>query len=89
VPAQAALARDHPRLAEACERLAERAEARFRAAGETLAALSRRDLKPARIIRAIYHRLLVRLRERGFRVLEPPVRLGRWEKLSVALRNLL
>ena len=89
VPASAAVARDHPRLAAACERVAERAETRFRAAAKTLAGLSRRDLKPARIIRAIYHRLLQRLRTRGFATLEPPVRLGRWEKLAIALRNLL
>jgi phytoene synthase len=89
VPANPAVARDHPRLAVVCERVAERAEARFRAADATLAGLSRRDLKPARIIRAIYHRLLERLRERGFRTLEPPVKLGRSEKLAIALRNLL
>jgi len=89
VPANAAVARDHPRLAEVCRRVAERAESRFRAADKTLAGLSRRDLKPARIIRAIYHRLLDRLQERGFAMIEPPVKLGRGEKLAIALRNLL
>jgi presqualene diphosphate synthase len=89
VPAIPGVARDHPRVAQACEQLAERAEARFQAAARTLAGLSRRDLKPARIIHAIYHRLLERLRDRGFRALEPAVRLGRWEKLAIALRNLL
>lgn len=89
IPPSVALARDHPRLADVCDRLARRAEARFAAAERTLAGLSRRDLKPARIIRAIYRRLLQRLTERGFRTLEPAVRLGRGEKLAIALRNLL
>lgn len=87
VPPQPRVAVDHPRLVAVCEAVAERAERRFREAAATLGQLPRRELKPARIIYAIYHRLLERLRARGFATLEP-VRLGKWEKLRIALGNL-
>lgn len=87
VPPQPRIAVDHPGLAAVCEALADRAEHRFREAAATLRQLPRRELKPARIIYAIYHRLLERLRAHGFSTLVP-VRLGKWEKLRIALGNL-
>ncbi len=87
VPAKPALALDHPGLAGVCAAVAERAERRFAEATATLAHLPRRELKPARIIHAIYHRLLERLRDEGFATAQP-VRLGKWEKLRIALGNL-
>ncbi|MFC4168322.1 squalene synthase HpnD, partial [Pseudoroseomonas aestuarii] len=68
--------------------VAEGADAAFAAADALLAPGRARALKPARLMLLGYHALLRRMRAQGF---EPPrrrPRLGRAEKLAMALRTL-
>ncbi|WP_374448513.1 presqualene diphosphate synthase HpnD [Stella sp.] len=82
----AAVLRD-PRLAAACEAVAAVARERFEAAVAMLAGLPRQPARPARIMLAVYRRLLDRMCTRGFRCLEPRVRLAAGERLWIALRH--
>jgi phytoene synthase len=77
----------HPRLAAVCDALAQLAEARFTEASALLDGMPRRPLQPARLILAVYRRLLDRLRQRGFARLDEPVRLSKAEKLWLILRH--
>jgi phytoene synthase len=76
-------------LPRVCLEVARAAERRFVEAGEALRTLPRRQMTPARIIEAIYHRLLAKLVAQGFRQLEPKVRLTKGEKLRIALAKVL
>jgi phytoene synthase len=89
VPASPAAAVAHPALPQVCLEVARTAERRVREAGEALRTLPRRPMTPARIIEAIYHRLLAKLVAQGFRQLEPKVRLTKGEKLRIALAKVL
>jgi len=46
-------------------------------------------MRPARLMGATYAAILGRLEARGWRRLEVPVRLPKWQKLWIALRHLL
>ncbi len=76
----------HPGLPQACEALADRAEAAYQ---QALGLLKQPHGKlwPAAAMMVLYHRVLVRLRQRGWAPEDLPHRpkLGRWEKISVAL----
>ena len=76
-----------PRLPEACRELAEMAEQRFAEAARLMARCRRGPMRPARIMLAVYRRLLTRLQRRGWRELGEEVRLPKAEKLWIALRN--
>ncbi len=76
----------HPALPPVCEAVALRARARFAEAERWLAA-DRARLRPALIMMQIYRRTLARLVARGWRELDRPVRLGRAERLWLALRH--
>lgn len=65
---------------------AERAAAYFQAATEALPEVDRRSMKSAESMRLIYRRLLDRMEEDGFRVLETRYRLGKLEKLVCLFR---
>jgi phytoene synthase len=67
----------HPGIAAVCDALAAAAEDRFAAASAVLDAMPRRELRPARLILAVYRRLLQRLRQRGFARLDEPVKLSK------------
>lgn len=77
-----------PRLPAAAAAMAQMAEDRFRAARRVLKAVPRAPARPARIMLETYRRLLDRLLARGFapEMLARPVRLGRLERLALALR---
>jgi phytoene synthase len=66
-----------------------RADAFFAQAQSSLHAGDRRALIPAEIMRAFYQRLLSQMRDDGFRVFEKRYRLGRFEKIAIALRKLI
>jgi phytoene synthase len=89
VPPSPAAALSHPALAKVCLDVAQAAEARFAEAGDALGRLPRRAMTPARIIEAVYHRLLARLTMLEFRQLEPKVRLTKGEKLRIALAKVM
>lgn len=76
----------HPALPQACDTLADMAEARFREAEGEIARLGRRGLWPAMVMAATYRSQLHRLRVHGWRP-GPPPRVGRLEKLAIALRT--
>ena len=76
-----------PRVAQVCLAVAAVARQRFDAAARMLAAMPRRPARPARMMLAVYRRLLERMLARGFARLEPRVRLGTMERLWLALRH--
>lgn len=75
------------RLAVACEAVASVALERFAAAAAMLRGLPRQPARPARIMLAVYRRLLDRMIRRGFAQLEPRMRLSGRERLWIALRH--
>lgn len=83
----AALVAD-PRLPGVAAALAERAEAAFAEADARMPPGRARELKPARLMLLGYHALLRRMRAQGFARPRRRPRLGRAEKLAVALRAL-
>ena len=60
---------------------AARAESFYQSAVAALPALDRRSMIAAEVMREVYHRLLVRMRDDGFHVLTKSYRLGRMRKL--------
>ncbi len=82
--------RRHPNLGQACAALAAIAERRFDEADElrtAMPATAAATLRSAVIMTAMYRRILGRLSARGWNALEQPVRLGRAEKLWLAIRH--
>jgi len=77
----------HPRLRDVCRELAVLAEERFAEAERLMAACQRGPMRPARIMLAVYRRLLDRLREHDWADMQAEVRLPKAEKLWIALRN--
>jgi presqualene diphosphate synthase len=77
----------NPMLPAVCRELAARAAERFDAADRWLALEDRRDVRPAVIMRGVYRRTLERLIANDWRQLDPPVRLGKAERLWVAIRH--
>lgn len=76
----------HPNLPKACEALADLAEARFAEARQAIGRCRRGSLWAAVAMMVLYHRLLVRLRARGWRDLNQRVRVGKRECALVAVR---
>jgi len=76
-----------PRVAGACRDLADMAEQRFAEAAALMSRCARGPMRPARIMLAVYRRLLERLQQRGWDDLQREVRLSKPEKLWVALRH--
>ena len=75
------------RLAGVCRDLAALAEERFAEAERLMAHCRRGPIRPARIMLAVYRRLLTRLQQRGWADVSEEVRLPKAEKLWIALRN--
>ncbi len=76
-----------PALPAVCRELAARAKERFEAADRWLAEEDRRDVRPALIMRGVYRLTLERLIAHDWQQLDPPVRLGKAERLWVAIRQ--
>jgi presqualene diphosphate synthase len=80
-----------PRLPAVCDDLAALADDRFAEAERLMALCKRGPMRPARIMLAVYRRLLQRLRQRGWqdcwRDGAARVSLPKGEKLWIALRN--
>ncbi len=76
-----------PRLAQVCDNLADIAERHFSDARAAMAQCSRRAMRPARAMGAVYHAQLVKLRERGWTRLSEPIKLPKPVKLWLALRH--
>jgi phytoene synthase len=87
VPVSPTAAIDHPALGAVAADAAQAARARFAQAAAVLAAIDRRRARPARVIFAVYSRLLERLLAVGFKPPRRRVSLGKLEKLWLALRH--
>jgi presqualene diphosphate synthase len=77
----------HPRLSQACDRLADIAEQHFIDARKAMALCPRRPMRPARAMGAVYHAYLLKLRQRGWLSLDEPIKLAKSTKLWLALRH--
>jgi presqualene diphosphate synthase len=75
------------RLGAVCEQLAEIAERHFAEARAAMRDCPRRAMRPAAVMGAVYHAILVRLRRRGWRDLAQDVKLPKPLKLWLAVRH--
>ena len=78
-----------PRLGAVCRDLAAMAEERFAEAERLMARCARGPMRPARIMLAVYRRLLHRLQQRDWQDMTVRVSLPKAEKLWIALRSCL
>jgi presqualene diphosphate synthase len=76
----------HPSLGDACDALADIAEDHFVKARAAMKECSRRAMRPARAMGAVYHAQLVMLAKRGWQRFAEPVKLSKPKKLWIALR---
>ncbi|MEO1191422.1 MAG: presqualene diphosphate synthase HpnD [Pseudomonadota bacterium] len=76
-----------PKRPEASQWLAKRARAKLEESRRIIAALPRRQVRPALLMLAVYEKILDRLEARGWEVLEPRVKLSKLTKLQVLLRH--
>ena len=77
----------HAAVGRACERLAGLAEQRFAEAEAAMRDCPRRAMRPAAVMRAVYHAILLRLRQRGWREPAQEVKLPTALKLWLAFRH--
>jgi presqualene diphosphate synthase len=77
----------HPRLGAVCEQLAEIAERHFAEARSAMRDCPRRAMRPAAVMGAVYHAILVRLRRRGWTDVARDVKLPQSLKFWLALRH--
>jgi presqualene diphosphate synthase len=75
------------RLPPVCEELADLAERRFAEADAAMRECPRPTMRPAAVMSAVYHAILVRLRRRGWSHLDRDVKLPTPLKLWLALRH--
>ena len=87
VPRNPAAALASPGLPAVCARVAAQAHGQFARAAAAMRRCDRAAMRPARLMGATYDALLARLEARGWRDLEHPVRLPKWQKLWIAGRN--
>lgn len=76
-----------PEIRGVCRAVASRADKAFALADRLLAKGDRRKLRPALIMMQIYRRVLDRLVKHDWRQPEKRVRLGKWERLRIAIRH--
>lgn len=76
----------HPAIGDACAAVAHIAEGRFRQAEFEFTVCSRKALRPALAMMAVYRLLLRRLQERGWTKLDERPRIGKMTRLWIALR---
>ena len=79
----------HRALAGACTELARLAEIRFGETEEILRTLDPVKVRPALIMKEVYHRLLKRLQADGWRDVTRRVKVSKLEKLAIAARAIL
>jgi phytoene synthase len=77
----------HPALPAACNALADRAAEHFVAARAAMALCPRRPMRPAAVMGAVYHALLLRLRRHGWIAIDERVSVPTPVKLWLAIRH--
>jgi phytoene synthase len=78
-----------PRFGELMAFEAERAQALYSSAVAQLPPEDRHSMRPAEMMRRIYHRILRKMSRDGYRVFEKQYRLSKLEKLAIVARVLL
>jgi phytoene synthase len=76
----------HPALPKVCDDLAALARRRFAEAADALKDCPRRQMRPAVVMMFVYRAILEQLLRRGWRDLDTPVRVPKWQKLWYAFR---
>ena len=76
----------HPRLHQVCEVLAEVAELYFKEAIDLAGQCNAASVRPAKMMLHVYHRILLRLKRRGWEDLAAPVSLSKITKFWLAFR---
>ncbi len=76
-----------PALPAVCDELADLAAGYFAQAAEAISACPRRHMRPAVVMMEVYRRILERLRARGWRRFEEPVRVPSATKIWIAVRH--
>jgi phytoene synthase len=87
VPLDPAAALASPALPRVCERVATLARTRFADADAAMRRCDHHAMRPARLMAANYRAVLARLERRGWRRLDRPAKLPKWQKLWIALRH--
>jgi phytoene synthase len=77
----------HPAVGAVCDEIAAMAAQRYAEASAAMAQCSRRAMRPAAVMAAVYGRTLDRLRRRGWTRLDEAVSVPRPVKLWLALRH--
>ncbi|CCQ73408.1 presqualene diphosphate synthase HpnD [Magnetospira sp. QH-2] len=77
----------HPHLPKVCMELAVLAEQSYRSAEKALKHCEADRMKPAIVMKEVYHKVLERLRKRGWKRLDERVRLSKAEKMWIGLRH--
>ena len=78
----------HKALPALCARMAAQAHRHFDLAAAAMLRCDPKAMKPARLMGATYAALLERLQQRGWSDPTVPVKLGKWQKVWIALRHL-
>jgi squalene synthase HpnD len=78
-----------PGLVAACLELGDIADARFASAEAVMRGCDRQAVRPAAIMKAVYHDILVNLRKRGWERLSEPLPHSKFRKYSLVARSLL
>ncbi len=77
----------HPNLPRVCEDIAQMARQKFAEAERAMADCSRRAMRPAALMKAMYRAVLDALERRGWTALDQPVKTSKWLKLWLVLRH--
>jgi len=77
---------NNPNLESALQVLAARAHDHFNKATDAMSRLDKKATRPARIMQAVYRRVLLGLEERGLACTSVPVRFSKFKTLWLALR---
>ena len=77
----------HPALPKVCAEVARMARARFAEAERAMADCSRRAMRPAALMKAMYRAILDRLERRGWTALDQPVKTPKALKLWLVVRH--
>ena len=88
-PSDLAMRQGGPRFGELMAFEAERAQALYESAIAQLPPEDRRSMRPAEMMRRIYHRILRKMSRDGFQVFEKQYRLSKLEKLAIIARVVL
>jgi phytoene synthase len=77
----------HEKIGRVCRTMVEMAEKRFYEADLAMSDCPRAAMRPARVMGAVYHRILKQLAARGWERLDQPVKVPKLSKVYILLRH--